>query len=204
MNALTPIHFTSAYRQLRPAEKLFVDGYVAALETEASDRFERISNVLDRRTIDAAAIDASRGLLEKPIVQLAIRERVLELAAASELTVQRVVKEVSTLAFSSMGDYMQVGEDGYPYFDLAKCTPEQLAAISHVKTETSPRGGIKFEIKLHDKFGPLKELMQYMGMREPDNPHWRAENAKPINAANLPGNVSDEAAADVYAKMING
>lgn len=205
MNALAPLSFTSAYRQLRPAEKLFVDNYVASIEIEAERRNERISNAL-YRPIPAEVVEASRGMLEKPLVRAAVAERINEIAAASELTVQRVIKELSAMAFSSMGHYMTVGEDGFPYFDLSKCTPEQLSAIAHVKTEVSAsgRGAAKFEIKLHDKRASLVELMNYMGLRDPDNPHWRAENAKPINAANLPGDVSDEAAADVYAKMING
>jgi len=205
MNALAPISFTSAYRQLRPAEKLFVDGYVASVETEAERRNERISNAL-YRPIDAETVEASRGMLEKPLVRAAVVERINEIAAASELTVQRVIKELSAMAFSSMGNYMTVGEDGFPYFDLAKCTPEQMSAIANVETEMAgPRGGSsKFKIKLHDKPGALDRLMRYMGLLDPENPFWRAENAKPVNAANLPGNVSDEAAADAYARMING
>lgn len=205
MNALAPLSFTSAYRQLRPAEKLFVDSYVASVEADAERRNERISNAL-YRPISAEVIEASRGMLEKPLVRAAVVERINEIAAASELTVQRVIKELSAMAFSSMANYMTVGEDGFPYFDLAKCTPEQMSAIAHVKTETSVsgRGASKFEIKLHDKLASIRELMGYMGLRDPDNPYWRSESAKPVNAANLPGNVSDEVAADVYAKMING
>lgn len=201
MNAVAPIQFLSAYRQLRPAEKLFVDNYVSSLETAADRRNERISLALDR---PADVTGPARAMLERQLVQLAIRERVLEIAAASELSPRRVLKEMMTLAFSSMNDYMQIGEDGYPYFDLAKCTPEQLAAIQHVKTEVTPQGKLKFEIKLYDKQTPLFGLMDYMGMREPDNPHWRSDSAKPVNAPTLPGNTNADAAADVYAKFING
>jgi hypothetical protein len=205
MTALAPLSFTSAYRQLRPAEKLFVDNYVGSVETEAERRNERISNAL-YRPIAAEAVEASRGMLDKPLVRAAVAERINEIAAASELTVQRVIKELSAMAFSSMGNYMTVGEDGFPYFDLGKCTPEQLSAIAHVKTEVSAsgRGAAKFEIKLHDKNASLDRLMRYMGLLDPENPFWRAESAKPVNAAALPGSVTDEAAADVYARMING
>ena len=86
MNALAPISFTSAYRQLRPVEKLFVDSYVASLETEAERRGERISNAL-YRPVPAAAVEASRGMLERPMVRAAVAERINEIAAASELTV---------------------------------------------------------------------------------------------------------------------
>lgn len=203
MNALAPISFTSAYRQLRPAEKLFVDSYVASLETEAERRNERISNAL-YRPVSAEAVEASRGMLEKPLVRAAVVERINEIAAASELTVQRVIKELSIMAFSSVADYQTVGEDGHPYTDFSRANPDQMRAVQAIETELSPRGGMKVKYKLHDKFGPLKELMQLMGMREPDNPHWRAYNARPVDPAALPGNVTDEAAADVYAKMING
>lgn len=201
MNALAPINFDSAYRQLRPAEKVFVDAYVSEIEVEADRRREKISHALDR-PIPADAVEASRGMLERPLVRAAVAERVKEIAAASEITPQRVLKELSNLSFSSMGDYMTIGEDGYPYFDLARCNPDQLRAIQHVKTEILPRGGMKFEIKLHDKFGPLQKFLQFMGLDQPDNPHWRAENAKPVNAAALPADATDKAAADLYARML--
>lgn len=204
-NPATTLSFASAYRQLRPAEKVFVDGYVRNLENDAAKRGERISNAL-YRVIPDSVLEASGGMLERPMVRAAISERVNDLAAATELTPARVIKELMTIGFASMGDYMEVREDGQPYFDLAKCTPEQLAAIASIEVEEiALRNGMsrKFKLKLHDKLSALDKIAKYIGLLEAENPFWRSENARPVDQAALPNGVTTEHAADLYAQMIN-
>jgi hypothetical protein len=203
MNAIT---FASAYRQLRPVEKAYVDGYVATVERDYVSRGERISNAL-YRAIPGDVVEASRGMLDKPMVLAAITERINSLAADSELSPHRVIKELMSLAFSSIEHYQAIGEDGMPYYDLSKATPEQLAAIQAVEfEETMTRSGPqrKLKIKLHDKLGGLDRLLRYMGLQEPDNPHWRSETARPVGAGALPAAMTVDGAADAYARMING
>jgi hypothetical protein len=210
MNAPTAsISFVSAYRQLRPHEKAYVDNYVQSCENEANRRGERISLAL-HRAIPADVVEASRGLLDKPLVRAAIAERITDIAAANELTPHRVIKEWMCLAFSSVGDYMEVGEDGAPWFDLTKCTPEQLAAIKSIEVEETGDGisrpkKRKFKFQLHDKIAGLDALAKYMGLLQPDNPFWRQDNARPVNGGGgLPATVGANDAADRYAQMING
>lgn len=202
MNATVPLSFASAYRQLNSLEKGFVDGFVRSLEDEAAARGERISGAL-YRPISPEIVARSRGLLDKPLVRAAIVERINEIAVQSELTVQKVIRELRSIAFASHGDYMTVGEDGMLYYDFNKCTPEQLSALKKVKLqETESKRSL--EVETHDKMRALEMLGKYMGIFEADNPHWRAENAKPINeTAAIPGNASDSAAADLYARAIN-
>lgn len=196
--------FASAYRQLRPAEKAFVDAYVGDIERDANRANERISNAL-HRPIPPHIVAQSRGMLDKPLVLAAITERVTDIAAQSELTVHRVIKELMAVAFCSVGDYMQVGEDGMPWFDLTKCTPEQLSAIQSIEIEETPRTGArKFKFKLHDKLSGIDKLARYMGLLDADNPHWRAEQARPVNGGMLPDHATLEQAGDAYSAMING
>jgi hypothetical protein len=209
MNAITSqIGFASAYRQLRPAQKAYVDAFVADAERETQKRGERISNLL-YRAIPDNIVEQSRGMLDSPIVRAAITERINDLAAASELSVARVIKELMGISFASVGDYMEIGEDGQPYFDLSKATPEQLAAIKSIEVEEIGDGlsrpkKRKFKFALHDKLAGIKMLMDYTGASNPDNPFYRAEMASPIaNKAALPVGISSEGAADLYASMIN-
>lgn len=200
-----PLAFTSAYRSLRPVEKQFVDLYVAQLERDAIQNRERISLAL-HRIIPADVVDASGGLLDKPLVRAAISERITQLAEQSELTVERVIKELMGVAFASLGDYMEIGEDGQPMFDLTKATPEQLAAIASIEIEeTMTRSGPnrKFKFKLHDKLKGIDMLANYMGLLKSDNPFWRADVAAQKPAA-LPASMSDTDAADSYARLIGG
>lgn len=191
----------SAYRQLRPTEKSFVDGFVAFVEREAERKGERISNFLYRE-IDTETVANSRGLLEKPMVRAAISERINEIAQATELTVGRIVKELSSIAFSNHLDYAQVGEDGYPTWDFTKCTPEQMAAVKSFELDETDRRR-RLKVVTHDKLAALTLLARYTGMLENDNPHWRADTARPVNAA-LPANIDEQGAADAYSRMING
>lgn len=192
----------SAYKNLRPSQRAFVDSYVQRLEREAARNNERISNAL-YRPVDADIVAQSNGMFEQPLVVAAISERVNQIAADSELTVHRVIKELMSIGFSSVGDYMEIGQDGQPYFDMTRCTPEQLSAIQSIEIEESMRGR-KFKFKLHDKLSGLDKLAKFMGMLDTDNPHWRAQTARPVDAEALPAATSVDAAAEAYGRMING
>lgn len=188
----------TAYRQLSAPEKAFVDGYVREIEREAAQRNERITHFLFKPL-------PVEGLLDRPLVRAAVAERINEIGRDSELTVHRVVKSLMNVAFASMENYIIIGDDGVPSINLQGCTPEQLEAIAGFEIEENQtRSGFsrKFKFKLHDKLSALGKLSQYMGITENDNPHWRADNARPVNPA-LSADTSTDAAADMYASMIN-
>lgn len=207
MNALANhIVFVSAYRQLMPVERAFVDSVVIEFERAAHRAGERIILYL-HRPIPSEIVERARGMLDRPMVRAAITERINEISAAQDLTVQRMVREMMAVAFSSMGHYMEIDADGTPCFDLTKCTPEQLAAIKSIDVEESGDGlsrplKRKFKIQLHDKLAGMKMLGQFMGMLEPDNPHWRADVARNGPPA-LPAGATPEQAGDAYAAMID-
>lgn len=202
----TALSFASAYRQLQPVEKAYVDGYVRDIEAQFARRGERISNAL-YYAIPADVVEASRGMLDRPLVRAAITERINELAAASELTGARVIKELMAMAFSNVEHYMPLGADGLPSFDMTRCTPEQLSAIQSFEIEENMRGGRKIKFKLHPKLDALDKLMRYMGLLDADNSQWRSEQAKPIGAGTsnaLSAAVSENTAAEAYARFLNG
>jgi len=197
--------FASAYRQLTPAERAFVDATVQWFEQDADRTGERISLALSR-PVPAVISDRSRGMLDKPMVTAAITERVTELAAARELTAQRMIRECMAIAFSSMGDYMEVDADGTPVFDLARCTPEQLAAIKSIDVEEvgdpmSRSHKRKFKIQLHDKIAGIDRLGRFMGLWDADNPVWRADQEK-VAAARMGPALTAAEAGQRYADML--
>lgn len=198
MSSIAPRRlFTSAYRQLTPVEKQYVDSYVQTLERQADKEHQRLSNYL-HLPISDEVYNASNGLLDRPMVIAAITERVNEITAANELSPNRLIREYIALAFSNMGDYIEISTDGTPNLALHKCTPEMLAAIKKVNYEVNSLGAVKFNIELHDKLKPMDSLGNYMGLIKADNDHWRAANATPVidNAATV------AQAADAYAAMI--
>ena len=197
MNAPARRVFASAYRQLTPVERQYVDDYVRKLERTADRDQQRLSNYLQMAVPDDV-YEASNGMLDRPMVTAAITERVTEITAANELTPSRLIKEYTAIAFSSMGDYIEVDMAGNPSLTLEQCTPEQLSAIKKVQYEENTMGARRLVIELHDKLKSMDTLAKYMGMVEPDNAHWRANNATPV----IDHAASVAQAADAYAALL--
>lgn len=203
------IAFVSAYRQLSPTEKSFVDAFVADLEHKAAMNGERLLEML-RRPVSAPDARTAE-LLCRQLVQAAIAERVREIADSMALSAHRILKETAAIAFSSIGNYMEVGQDGVPLFNLSQCTPEQLSAIQSIEIVDNYQTGKRtFKFKMHDKIAGLQMFMRHAGLLDADNPHWRAEQARSVNPAvageplGLPAAANDAEAADAYSRMING
>lgn len=194
----------SPYRQLRAPERAFVDSYVREIEREAQIKGERITFAL-HRPFTADQISASRGLLERPLVLAAISERIHQIARDAELSVDRVLKVISNIAFSSIENYFDIGEDGQPYLNLNKSTPDQLEAVQSITIdEQVTKSGMKRTVKftMHDKLGAARDLMKYTGAFNDDNAHWRQSSAPPISV--VPAEASTDAAAELYSSEING
>ena len=196
------VEFTSAYRQLRPSERTFVDGYVSDLENQSVRTGEKLS-VLLMQPVNVD--DRSARFLALDIVRAAITERVRELQEEMELNVYKTLKELRSLAYSNIGNYMKVDDDNHLTFDFTRCTPEQMAAVKtfKVKQRQTQMGPVQeIEFTLHDKVAALDKVMKYQGLL--DDEHWRAENAKAVKDGTLTAEASDDEAAELYAKMING
>lgn len=203
------ISFEPAYRQIKQAEKAFVDGYVSELEQTAVRDNVPLREVLARPV--TVTDDRARAMLERPLVRAAIAERCNELSEAMEISAYRVLKELKAIAFSNIGDYGTIGEDGWFTADFSKCTPEQLSAIAQIKAEETfkPQGGVtrKIEFKPYDKLAGLDKFMRYMGLLEPENPYYREQierMKKPGAVTGLVEGVSVEQAGEKWSQMING
>ena len=193
--------FSSAYKQLIPSQKVFVDGYVADLENKAVKTGEKLKNLLMLPVNDDLP-EVALNMLSMSLVRAAIAERVEQLSEEMELSVHKTLKELRSLAYSNIGHYMVADpEDSMPLFDLRNCTPEEFAAIQSIEIEENARGGRKFKFKLHDKVSSLHKLMQYQGLL--DDEHWKAERAAELNSNKLTKDMSNEAIADEYSKLIN-
>ena len=200
--------FASAYDQLSPAERAFVDGVVREFETRSYRDGERISNNLNRPVPVHIQAKDTRGMLQKPIVGIAITERVNEIALDQDLTALRVIRETMIIANANIDDFITMGEDGTPILDIMKAPPEKRAAIKSLKIKKTGSPlmmtgeKIEIDIQLWDKLTALKMLGQHIGVFEPDNPHWRRDMAQ--SAAQIPADATPEAAADAYQSMLEG
>mgnify|MGYP002384867466 CR=1 FL=1 len=199
------VFLRSAYEQLTPTERAFVDNAVHHIEGAGTRAKEPISVAARRVEVQNEIVSWSRGMMEKPMVLAAITERVNSIAIAQELTAQKIIRETVNIATANMGDYIAYDDDGNPYFTLAKCTREQLSAIKTLEIETSGKWGegkTKIKVGFHEKLTAIKLAGEYIGMWNPDNPHYRAQQAE--NAAALPADTTPEAAADAYQRYLEG
>jgi hypothetical protein len=202
-----PLNIASAYRQLQPVERNFVDGFVMQVEADAAAKQERISEFLSR-PIPWHMYEASNGMLDRALVRAAISERINQIAEQAELSHWRVLRELRAIAFSNIKDYMSLDHNGELVFDMSGCTPEQFAAIKKFKIKELPRGGRELEFELYDKLSGLDKFMRYMGMLDADNPYWAEEQKRLMSgkndAAAITSDMTDDQAADAYSRMLNG
>lgn len=193
--------FETAYRQLRPSERIFVDGYVSELERYAARNNVKLMQAI--REFDANDLDhQSKSILAQNLVRAAITERVKELTEDAELSVFKTLKELRNVGYSNLGNYITVDGYGVPEFDLSKCTPEQLAAIKTIKVIEDIAGNRRLELVFHDKVQAINLLMKYQGLLDAEA--WRAEQAKENQQKTLSAGSTVDDAAEMYARQING
>lgn len=113
---------------------------------------------------EAAAKEQASRLLTKANIRKRIDELLSKRASRLEVKADKVLEEISRLAFTNMQDFIRV-QDGDAYVDLSALTRDQAAAIQEVTVDeyTEGRGEEKrdvkrIKIKLHDKRGSLELL----------------------------------------------
>ena len=101
-------------------------------------------------------------MLKDARVRAAIAERVADMG----ITAERVLAELSAIAFANAGDYFAWGPQGVALKDSAGLTVPQRAAVAEVaETKPGPRGGAgTVKIKLHDKLAALDRLARHLGL----------------------------------------
>lgn len=146
-------------------------------------------------------------MLDRPLVTAAIHERINEIGSDTELSVNRVMRELVAIAFSNHQDYHAVDQFGCPTANMDDLPREKWAAIESVEIEMDPRAPNvvrKKKIKLYSKLDAIKLLVS---LCDPEERRMRdaiqvAANAKKTTA--LPGRTTVEGAADAYGALING
>lgn len=101
--------------------------------------------------------------LRKPKIAKEVEKAMSEREQRTEITADRVLKELAKIGFANMSDYTTWGPKGVALKDASTLTLEQAAAISEVsETITEAGGSIRF--KLHDKISALEKIGKHLGM----------------------------------------
>lgn len=206
VNALAPMtDFRPAYWQVDAIERKFIDGYVTDIQTIADKTGQRLAAAL-HAPFPYELGQRELAMLARPMVRAAISQRIDELSNTYDISIPRTLREWTVIAYSNIADYVKIDEFGCPEIDLSQIPREKMAAIKSFEIEDKPRGGRKYKFQLHDKLGALNSVARYQGLLADDNTHWRNQEAstKPNTVSKLPANVTDDAAASLYAREING
>lgn len=104
-----------------------------------------------------------------------VRKRVEELKAAgaerAEVSIAEVLRELKLIGFANMRDYIRIGSDGDPHFDMSELDRDQAAVISELMVEDfkdgrgdDARDVRRIKFKLHDKRAALVDIGKHLGM----------------------------------------
>lgn len=150
--------------KLTPKQMRFVDEYLVDFNaTQAAIRAG-----YSPKTAAAAAA----RLLRNVNIQAEIARRQKDLQRRTEVTQDRVVKELARIAFANIADYLHVEtqtrtkDDGTEvtyqtvmFNETQELSADQRAALAVVKQSVNG-----FELKLHDKIKALELLGRHIGM----------------------------------------
>src|SRR6478752_1453026 len=114
--------------KLQPKMKIFADKY---LETGNASESARCAGY----SAPSAGVTGSK-LLKRLDVQEYLATKAAKLQSVTDLSQDRVIGELSALAFANIADFITVDDDGHPVVDFSTATPEQLRAITSVATKS--------------------------------------------------------------------
>lgn len=122
---------------------------------------------------EASARQIGTENLSKPAVQSYISELQKERAERTQITADRVLREVANIAFSNIADFMHMNADGnVTWKSWDELTPDQTKLVSEVSQTVTESGGtakINRKIKMYCKDTALYNLMRHLGLYEKDN-----------------------------------
>lgn len=139
---------------LTEKRKRFCDEYLIDLNATRSYKVA-YPNVKKEETAAAAG---ARLLRNVKVVQY-ISERMEERQKRTEVTQDRVIQELATIAFSKVTDYVTVQDGVVKVENTDNLTEEQIRAIAGIK-----EGKFGIEVKLNDKEKALELLGRHLGM----------------------------------------
>ena len=123
-------------------------------------------------------------LLKKPEIKAAIKQEMDKRAARTEITADRVIRELAAIGFADTTRAIYVKRGKVQVVDTEKLPEEVRRAISEIKQTVTPAGG-SLSIKFHDKKGALQLLGQHLGIFEdedqPDTPAPTVVNVKIVD-----------------------
>lgn len=145
---------------LTPKREAFATGLAAGMSQAAAYRaaFPASLKWKDTTVWPKASALASDGKVQARVAFLQSAA-----AAANEVTVERIVRELALIAFGNKRALMDWGPAGVKLKDSMGLTDAEAAQVLEVKETISATGG-SLSLKTHDKVKALELLGKHVGM----------------------------------------
>lgn len=157
-----------------PVPVLRIEGLSAQHQIMVDHWFE--NGCKSQRAAAIAAGFAGTGatiLFSRQAVRDEIERRRERMYRRAEITEARIIDEYAKIAFSSLGDMLEIQPDGSAWLDMAAMKSDQKAALAEYHVESYQELGDedhpghvvkKARIKFHDKKAALDSLSRIKGM----------------------------------------
>ena len=139
----------------------------------ASDAYRRAYSC-DKMKDEAVVVEASK-LKDSPNVALRIDELKAKLQSKSDITKERILKELSAIVFADIRDYVIYDGESVRFKAFDLLTNEQSKAIESIKQ--TPYG---IELKLHGKNWSIEKVCKMLGFDAPTKQEITGKNGNPI------------------------
>lgn len=142
-------------RKLTPKQGMFVAEYLVDLNaTQAAIR-------AGYSPVSARQVGAEN--MTKPYIAAEIEKAIQKRMQRTEVTADKVVKELARLAFSDMRSYTTWGPDGVAWKESEELSADDSAAVTEVSL-TPNQYGDSLKIKLGHKDSALRLLAEHTGV----------------------------------------
>lgn len=117
--------------------------------------------------------NSAADVFRRAAVQAEILRRRDRLERKTDITAARIIEEFGKIAFSNLGDMLEIQADGSAWIDMAAISEDQKAALAEYHVETYQELGDeehpghmvkKSRVKFHDKKAALDSLARINGM----------------------------------------
>jgi phage terminase small subunit len=194
----------TAFDQLKPSERIFVNAYIAT-DNPITAIVDAFPNLAGSSVASVRAFD----MLNRPLVQAAIAQKVNALAARYDVSMESLIGELAFIAKARFDDYFRITPEGEPFVDLSEASPEALSVISSVTVEDVKDGRgpdareiRKVRLTFHDKLAAIEKLIKIQGGYAPVGVNVNVSGGLTNNAEAVKESMTAEQAADYYQRSL--
>jgi phage terminase small subunit len=147
-------------KQLNPKQKRFCEEYLKDLNSSQA--------AIRAGYSEKTAGQIGHELLKKPEAAMYIAALKNQRSNRTQISADRVLEELSNIAFANIVDIVTADRDGLVIRDIENLTKEQQVAIAESGSVTTVgmhgNSNTSVKTKMHDKLGALKLLCQHLGV----------------------------------------